>query len=43
MHARTDYVLASPILADRLVDASVLDCAGASDHEPVVARLDLGP
>lgn len=41
VHARTDYVLASPPLADRLVDASVLDCDGASDHEPVVARLEL--
>jgi exodeoxyribonuclease-3 len=41
VHARTDYVLASALLADRLVDAAVLDCGGASDHEPVVARLDL--
>lgn len=34
---RTDYVLASPRLAERLVSAEVLDGGGASDHEPVVA------
>lgn len=34
---RTDYVLASPPLAERLVAAEVVPCEGASDHEPVVA------
>lgn len=34
---RTDYVMASPRLAERLVSAEVLDGGGASDHEPVIA------
>lgn len=34
---RTDYVMTSPRLAERLVSAEVLDGEGASDHEPVVA------
>lgn len=34
---RTDYVFASPTLAAAVESAEVLDCRGASDHEPVVA------
>lgn len=35
---RTDYVMASPPLAKRLVGAEVVPCEGASDHEPVIAE-----
>ncbi len=38
---RTDYALASPSLARAHVDTRVLDCAGASDHEPVLSRFRL--
>jgi exodeoxyribonuclease-3 len=35
---RTDYLLASPALARDHAETRVLDCKGASDHEPVLAR-----
>lgn len=34
---RTDYLLASPLLAPECKHVEVLRCAGASDHEPVIA------
>lgn len=34
---RTDYLLASPALANSLLSVEVIDSGGASDHEPVVA------
>jgi exodeoxyribonuclease III len=36
---RTDYVLLSPAIAARLVDADVIEVGGASDHQAVVAEL----
>ena len=38
---RTDYVFASPPLAERLVRCDVLPSRGASDHEPVLAVFDV--
>lgn len=38
---RTDYVMTSPRLVERLVSAEVLDGDGASDHEPVIATFRL--
>jgi exodeoxyribonuclease-3 len=34
---RTDYVYASPRMAERLVSAEVIDVGDASDHNPLVA------
>jgi exodeoxyribonuclease-3 len=36
---RTDYLLASPLLARELTETRVLDGGKASDHEPVIARV----
>jgi exodeoxyribonuclease-3 len=34
---RTDYILASPRMAERLIRAEVVDVGEASDHQAVVA------
>lgn len=39
---RTDYILASPRMAERLIGASVVDVGGASDHNAVVATFREG-
>jgi exodeoxyribonuclease III len=38
---RTDYLFASPPLADRLVGAAVVGAGGASDHDAVIATFEL--
>jgi exodeoxyribonuclease-3 len=39
---RTDYILASPRMAERLIGAEVVDVGGASDHHAVVATFREG-
>ncbi len=35
---RTDYMFGSPAMAERLVSVEILDAAGASDHDAVLAQ-----
>jgi exodeoxyribonuclease III len=39
---RTDYIYASPRMAERLISAQVVDVAGATDHNAVVATFRTG-
>jgi exodeoxyribonuclease-3 len=40
---RIDYVFASPLMAERLIEARVEDARGASDHQPMLASFDVTP